>query len=205
MLPRRPGGVVSYCAVARSDIYISADIESDGPIPGRYSMLSFGLAVAATFDGRAFAPRDPAEATFGRELRPIAAEFMPAAVAVSGLDRDRLAREAADPAEAMAEADGWVRAQAGDARPVMVGYPIVFDWMFLHWYFVRFYGASPFGFSGALDMKTMYQRRGRDARPGRPRGPAAGARPRPAAHARHARRRHRAGRDLRPALVTARG
>ena len=151
--------MVSYAAVARADIYISADIESDGPIPGRYSMLSFGLAVAATFDGQAFAPRDPAEATFGRELRPIAAEFVPAALAVSGLDRDRLAREGADPAEAMTEAAAWVRAQAGDARPVMVGYPIVFDWMFLHWYFVRFCGGSPFGFSGALDMKTMYQRR----------------------------------------------
>jgi hypothetical protein len=145
--------------MARSDIYISADIESDGPIPGRYSMLSFGLAVAATFDGRAFAPRDPGEATFSRELRPIATEFVPAALAVSGLDRDRLAREGADPAEAMTEAAEWVRAQAGGARPVMVGYPIVFDWMFLHWYFVRFCGASPFGFSGALDMKTMYQRR----------------------------------------------
>ena len=34
------------------DIYISADVEADGPIPGRYSMLSFGLAVAATFDGK---------------------------------------------------------------------------------------------------------------------------------------------------------
>ena len=191
--------------MAGPDTYISADIESDGPIPGRYSMLSFGLAVAATFDGVTFEPRDPGAATFSRELRPIAGEFVPAALAVSGLDRDLLERDGADPVEAMSEATDWVHAQADGARPVMVGYPIVFDWMFLHWYFVRFYGASPFGFSGALDMKTMYQRRGRDARPGRPRGPAAGARPRPAAHARHARRRHRAGRDLRPALVTARG
>jgi hypothetical protein len=146
-------------AVVRSDIYISADIESDGPIPGRYSMLSFGLAVAATFDGETFAPRDPAASTIGRELRPIATEYVPAALAVSGLDRDRLEREGADPAEAMVEAAEWVRGEAGEARPVMVGYPIVFDWMFMHWYFVRFCGASPFGFSGALDMKTMYHRR----------------------------------------------
>jgi hypothetical protein len=88
--------------MARPDIYISADIESDGPIPGRYSMLSFGLAVAATFDGRVFAARDPAEATFARELRPIATEFVPGALAVSGLDRDRLARDGTDPARAMA-------------------------------------------------------------------------------------------------------
>jgi hypothetical protein len=108
-------------------------------------MLSFGLAVAATFDGEAFAPRDPAESTFGRELRPIATEYVPAALAVSGLDRDRLEREGADPPEAMAEAAEWVRGQAGEARPVLVGYPIVFDWMFMHWYFVRFCGASPSG------------------------------------------------------------
>ena len=147
--------------MGRPDIYISADIESDGPIPGRYSMLSFGLAVAATFDGATFVPDDPAAATFTRELRPIAREFVPAALAVSGLDRDRLAREGADPAEAMAQAADWVRGQADGARPVMVGYPVVFDWMFLHWYFVCFCGSSPFGFSGALDMKTMYQRTAR--------------------------------------------
>jgi hypothetical protein len=145
--------------MARPDIYISADIESDGPIPGRYSMLSFGLAVAATFDGETFAPRDPAASTFARELRPAATEFVPAALAVSGLDRERLEREGADPAQAMREAGDWVHAQAGGARPVMVGYPIVFDWMFLHWYYVRFCGSSPFGFSGAIDMKTMYHRR----------------------------------------------
>jgi len=41
------------------DIYISVDIEADGAIPGPYSMLAFGLVVAADFDGRAFTPRDP--------------------------------------------------------------------------------------------------------------------------------------------------
>jgi hypothetical protein len=43
----------------------------------------------------------------------------------------------------------------------MVGYPIVFDWMFMHWYLVRYLGRSPFGFSGALDMKTIYQQKAR--------------------------------------------
>ena len=44
---------------------------------------------------------------------------------------------------------------------MLVGYPVVFDWMFLHWYFVAFTGESPFGFSGALDIKTMYQQKAR--------------------------------------------
>jgi hypothetical protein len=143
------------------DIYVSADIESDGPIPGRYSMLSFGLAVAGRFDGEAFAPSDPAAATFYRELRPISDDLVPEAVRVSGLDRDLLVAEGADPARAMAEAAAWVEQQASGARAVLVGYPVVFDWMFLHWYFVRFCGSSPFGFSGALDMKTMYQQKAR--------------------------------------------
>ena len=30
----------------------------------------------------------------------------------------------------------------------MVGYPVMFDWMFIHWSFVNFAGACPFGFSG---------------------------------------------------------
>ena len=143
------------------DLYISADVEADGPIPGRYSMLSFGLAIAATFDGSTFRPHDPVAATFYRELAPISDEFLPGALEVSGLDRERLVREGADPAAAMGEAAEWVREQAGDYRPVLVGYPVVFDWMFVHWYFVRFAGGSPFGFSSALDMKTIYQQKAR--------------------------------------------
>lgn len=143
------------------DVYISADIEADGPIPGRYSMLAFGLAVAATFNGATFEPYTPARATFYRELKPVAEDFDAAALKVSGLDRDLLVREGAEPAVAMRDAAAWVRTQAAGARPVMVGYPAVFDWMFIHWYFVHFVGESPFGFSGALDMKTMYQQKAR--------------------------------------------
>jgi len=147
--------------MASNDVYISADIEADGPIPGRYSMLAFGLAVAGTYDGATFAPRDPAAATFYRELKPISDDFDAAALKVSGLDRALLGREGADPGAAMHEAAEWLRIRTAGARPVMVGYPVVFDWMFIHWYFMRFVGESPFGFSGALDMKTMYQQKAR--------------------------------------------
>src|SRR5947209_4774787 len=147
--------------MASKDVYISADIEADGPIPGRYSMLAFGLAVAGAYDGETFARRAPATATFYRELKPISNEFDVAALKVSGLDRTLLAREGADPTAAMQEAAEWVRTQTAGARPVMVGYPVVFDWMVIHWYFMRFVGESPFGFSVALDMKTMYQQKAR--------------------------------------------
>lgn len=145
-----------------TDLYISADVEADGPIPGTFSMLSFGLAVAATFDGQTFEPSDPSQQTFYRELKPISDRFDPTALEVSGLDRDRLAHDGAEPQAAMRDATGWVAeraAAAGGARPVLVAYPVVFDWMFLHWYLINFAGASPFGFSSALDIKTLYQQK----------------------------------------------
>ena len=145
-----------------TDLYISADVEADGPIPGTFSMLSFGLAVAATFDGQTFEPRDPSKQTFYRELKPITDRYNEAALNVSGLDRDLLARDGAEPQAAMRDATSWVGEQAaaaGGARPVLVAYPVVFDWMFLHWYFVKFTDALPFGFSSALDIKTLYQQK----------------------------------------------
>jgi hypothetical protein len=150
--------MVGWALMSNRDIYISADIEADGPIPGGYSMLSFGFVVAATFDGETFAPSAEAE-TFYRELKPVGKECLPEAIAASGLDRDELMRVGTEPVEAMSDAAAWVKSVAAGARPVLVGYPIVFDWMFLHWYFVTFCGESPFGFSGALDMKTMYQQK----------------------------------------------
>ncbi|MGW1000242.1 3'-5' exonuclease [Streptomyces sp. NPDC002520] len=136
--------------------YISVDIEADGPIPGPYSMLSLGAAVAGTQDADRFTPADPEEQTFYRELRPISADFVPEALAVSGLDRDRLRTEGADPAVALAEFTAWVREVGAGAQPVMCGYPASYDWTFLYWYLIRFTGESPFGHSGCLDMKTLY-------------------------------------------------
>jgi hypothetical protein len=144
-----------------ADLYISADIEADGPIPGPYSMLSFGLAIAGRFNGRSFEPRDPSEVTLYRELQPISEATDPDAVRVAGLDRERLKEKGVPPADAMRDAVRWIADRAGDDRPVMVGYPIVFDWLFLHWYFVHFTGDSPFGFSSALDMKSIYQQKAR--------------------------------------------
>jgi len=147
--------------MALKDVYISADIEADGPIPGRYSMLAFGLAVAGSYDGETFARRAPAAATFYRELKPISDEFDVAALKVSGLDRALLARAGADPIAAMHEAAEWVRTQTAGARPVMVGYPVVFDWMFVH--------------GRARHEDDVPTEGARDARPRWTEGPAAGA------------------------------
>lgn len=147
--------------MTRPDVCISADVEADGPIPGPYSMLSFGLCVAGRFDGSDFVAADPEVDTFYAELKPISDDFDPEALAVAGLDRDGLRAEGESPREAMNRAVAWVPAVAGDHRPVLVGYPLLYDWMFLYWYFRRFAtSGSPFGHSSGLDMKSKATKRG---------------------------------------------
>jgi hypothetical protein len=138
------------------DIYFSADIESDGPIPGRFSMLSFALVAVGTFDGEHFVRLDPHEAARYWELQPISERFDPEALSINGLDRERLRREGTPPAEAMREADRWVRDVADGRRAVLVAYPAAFDWSFLHWYFSSFAGASPFGHGTCIDIRSFY-------------------------------------------------
>jgi hypothetical protein len=145
-------------SIPQPDLYISADVETDGPIPGPYSMLSFGLAVVGSYDGRRLERRPPGSDTFYRELRPISERFQDEALAVNGLDRDRLIECGMAPAQAMEEAAQWVRRHAGDHKAVLVAYPVAFDWSFLYWYFERFVASgSPFGFSSCLDIRTLYQ------------------------------------------------
>jgi hypothetical protein len=56
------------------DAYFSADVETDGPIPGPYSMLSFALVFAGRYDGHLFARPDSYVARFYAELKPISEE-----------------------------------------------------------------------------------------------------------------------------------
>jgi len=55
------------------------------------------------------------------------------------------------PEIAMQDYVAWLKGLPG--RPVFVGYPVAFDFLFVYWYLIRFAGESPFSHS-ALDMKT---------------------------------------------------
>lgn len=139
------------------DVYFSADVETDGPIPGPFSMLSFALVHAGRFDGSLFERPTRFEQTFYRELKPISEDFQSEALRVNGLDRERLCREGENPEEAMTAAGCWIREVAGNERPVLVAYPLSFDWAWLYWYFVRFSKeGSPFSHSRCFDLKTAF-------------------------------------------------
>lgn len=131
----------------RTEIYVSTDIEADGPIPGQNSMLSFGSA--------AYLADKTLVATFSANL-----ELLPEASPdpktmkwwESQPDAWRAARESLrEPAEAMAEYVVWLKELPG--KPVFVAYPAAYDFMFVYWYLMRFVGESPFSHS-ALDIKT---------------------------------------------------
>lgn len=137
------------------DAYFSADVETDGPIPGPFSMLSFALVYAGSFDGEKFVRPAVYERVFYKELRPISDSFQEEALRVNGLDRRRLISAGALPSEAMTEASHWIKAIAGPAKPVLVAYPLSFDWNWLYWYFVQFSAdGSPFEYSRCFDIKT---------------------------------------------------
>ena len=139
----------------RADAYFSADVETDGPIPGPFSMLSFALVFAGTFDGTSFRRPENYDRRMYKELKPISENFEPEALQVNGLDRRRLCLEGEAPERAMTEACTWVDKTAGSARPVLVAYPLSFDWTWLYWYFVRFSArGSPFDYSRCFDIKT---------------------------------------------------
>lgn len=143
------------------DAYFSADVETDGPIPGPFSMLSFALVYAGSFDGQRFQRPDDYTNTFYRELQPISDQFQTEALQVNGLDRNRLIIEGMNPAQAMTEASRWVSSVSGQAKPVLVAYPLSFDWTWLYWYFVRFSEeGSPFGYSRCFDLKTALSIKG---------------------------------------------
>jgi hypothetical protein len=130
------------------EIYVSTDVETDGPIPGPHSMLSLGSA-AYTADKQLIA-------TFSVNLAELpGASPDPATAAWWRTQPEAWAacRQGVEtPEVALPRYRDWLRQLPG--KPVFVAYPVGFDFMFVHWYLVRFAGEDPFGHS-ALDMKTL--------------------------------------------------
>src|SRR6266550_7479311 len=115
---------------------IIVDVESDGPIPAEYSMVCFG---AVLFDDRL-------DKSFYGQTRPISERFVAEALAVSGFSREQhLGFD--DPKTVMATFATWLD-QNSKGRPVFVSDNVAFDWQFINYYFHRFLGRNPFGFSG---------------------------------------------------------
>jgi DNA polymerase III epsilon subunit-like protein len=128
-----------------TDILISVDVETAGPYPGRYSLLSIGACLISDF-----------ESTFYVELQPVSLDVIPNALAVSGLTVEGLVERGEPPAAAMLKFADWLGSVCSHgSHPVFVGFNAPFDWMFVNEYFHRYLGYNPFGHN-ALDIKAYY-------------------------------------------------
>ena len=130
------------------ETYVSTDIETDGPIPAKHSMLSVG-SVAYNSDGEIIGK-------FAANLKTLpdatedekTMEWWKTQPKAWKLHRVNLQ----EPQEAMHEYLKWIKSLPG--TPVFVAYPANFDWMFVQWYLVNFTGEMPFGYA-ALDIKSL--------------------------------------------------
>lgn len=131
-----------------AEVYVSTDVETDGPIPGPHSMLSFASA--------AYLPDKTLVATFTANLETLPGarpdprtaawwQQHPEAYQATRTDLQ-------DPTDALRGYVAWVKQLPG--KPVFVAYPAGFDFLFVYWYLIRFADESPFSFS-ALDVKTF--------------------------------------------------
>lgn len=126
------------------------DIECSGPVPALYDMLSIG-AVCVRLDADSAHVSEP----FYVEIQPQAPRVDPGALAVCGLDIDRLKAEGRPLAEALVALTAWTQANtAPGTKPVFVGHNAPFDWSFVNWSYVACDLPNPFGYK-ALDTKAL--------------------------------------------------
>lgn len=130
--------------MSASEVYISVDVETAGPIPGEFDLLSLGACLV-----------DAPDKSFYAEFRPFAPRCDKEALSISRLSMERLMVEGERADDAMSRFSDWIGAHSSARRPIFVGFNAPFDWSFVNWYFHRFLGRNPFGFS-ALDIKAFY-------------------------------------------------
>lgn len=130
-----------------AEIYISTDIEADGPIPGPYSMLSFASA--------AYSANKTLLSTYSANLETLPdAGTHPKTMEWWQQFPDAWAacrREPRAPEAVMREYLAWLQSLSGQL--VFVGWPATWDFMWIYWYLVRFTGERPFR-EVALDVRS---------------------------------------------------
>lgn len=131
----------------------SVDVESDAQSPAVGSMVSFGAVKVS----------DPSVTFYGK-VKPISLEYDPEALAISGFSRhDHEGFD--DPMEVMEDFAEWLNRNS-DGRPIFISDNPAFDWQWINFYFHRYVGDNPFGFS-ARRIGDLYCGLVKDARKNR--------------------------------------
>lgn len=134
-------------------MYLSIDIETDGPIPGPYSMLQLGAAAFHPNGSLLGKQQWNLHELRGASTNPSTMDWW----ATQGDAYMETRKNCISPPKAMQEFVDFALEQKNKTTSkgvTVVAYPASFDWMFVYWYLIRFLGnAYPFGMS-ALDMKS---------------------------------------------------
>lgn len=129
----------------KAEAFVSVDIETSGPVPGIFSLLSIGACFIS----------DPSKSIY-LELCPDSLKHDPEAVAVTGLDLKELKNTGLSPKEAMLKLKKWLDQECpAEHTIVFVGLNTPFDWSFINYHFHKSIGFNPFGFT-AIDIKSYY-------------------------------------------------
>ena len=123
--------------------WVSVDVETAGPHPGDYALLSIGACLVA----------DP-DVTFYVELVPDREGETAEAMDVHGLSMAELRANGTPAGDAMVAFAEWLAEVVTDGRPRLVAMNAPFDWSFVNEYFWRYLGRNPFGHS-AIDIKAV--------------------------------------------------
>ena len=111
------------------------DIEADGPIPGVYSMIEIG-AVKLT---------ESLSETFHIKLRPISELYMPKILKMLKYSRQDTLNFEHTATHAMFLFERWIKETNTKGSPLFFSDNNGFDYMFTHWYFMKFLEEDPFG------------------------------------------------------------
>ncbi|MCW5874971.1 MAG: 3'-5' exonuclease [Anaerolineales bacterium] len=128
----------------RAPVYVCVDVETAGPNPADYALLSIGAALV----------HDP-QTSFYVELKPDKPGETEEAARIHNLDMDVLAETGVDAKKALERFATWVQGHAGGEQPIFVAFNAPFDWMYINDYMHHYLGHNPFGHR-ALDIKAAF-------------------------------------------------
>ena len=160
-----------HCEMELEKRYVSVDIEATGLTPGKYSMIALGACIVGDVDTQFYRELQPLNMNFNRNgtiigclglrcLEPykINPSYNPKNESFDPfLALEVLAKEGQEPSIVMDDFRDWILDSTKGYKPVMAAAPIIFDGMFINWYFDNFCKyENPFGHS-AEDMNSMYR------------------------------------------------
>lgn len=124
--------------------YFMFDVESDGPIPNKYSMILLGVVKCD----------ETLNKTFLGKLKPISDLWDPDSLKISGYTREETLNFD-DPKEVMIQLDDWINKTTIN-RPIFISDNNGYDWQFVNYYFHYFLGKNPLGYS-SVNLGSLYK------------------------------------------------